>query len=204
MTSRRNRPSTRWPRSSSAAGRVDLNRVVAEVGQLEVAQQQAAVGVRVGAHPPRRPAAPARAVGAQRARSRRRAPRAGSCASTARAARGARGCADLGAAAPGGRGRCPPPAGRRPPSGPVQPFGVRSTIIGHGGRSGRGPSPRRGRAGSRRSRRATSSSVAGQLLVHRRRVVAGRRSAARSRSRAAARASSARGMRASTVGLAIL
>ena len=34
-------------------------------------------------------------------------------------------------AAPGASARCPRPAGRRPSSGPVQPFGVRSTIIGH-------------------------------------------------------------------------
>ncbi len=30
---------------------IDLHRVVAEVGQIEVTQQEPAVGVRVGAHP---------------------------------------------------------------------------------------------------------------------------------------------------------
>ena len=37
------------------------------------------------------------------------------------------------AAAPGGRGTCPRPVGRRRPAGTVQPFGVRSTIIGQRG-----------------------------------------------------------------------
>ena len=55
------------------------------------------------------------------------------------AARGAPGSSRAAAAAPGGRARCPRPAGRRPPSGPVQPFGVRSTIIGHRGRSAAPP-----------------------------------------------------------------
>ena len=51
----------------------------------------------------------------------------------------------------------------------------------------------RGRAGSRRSRRATSSSAAAMQLVHRRRVVALDEIAARSRSPRAARAAPRRG-----------
>ena len=49
------------------ARRRDLDRIVAEVGQAQVAQQQAAVGVRVGAHA-------AGAVGASSASSGRRRP----------------------------------------------------------------------------------------------------------------------------------
>ena len=61
-------------------------------------------------------------------------------------------------AAPGASATCPRPAARRPPSGPVQPFGVRRTIIGQRGRSVGRPGARL--AGSRRSRRAPSSSAA--------------------------------------------
>ena len=63
-------------------------------------------------------------------------------------------------AAPGAPARCPRPAGRRP-RGPVQPFGVRSTIIGH--RRARSPARAASRAapwmarispsGARRARR---------------------------------------------------
>ena len=106
------------------------------VREVERHQPAAAVGVRGRAHPllaARAPARPARG----RARPRRRsAPRAGSCASTPRASPGARGSRARARAAPGGRGRCPRPARRRPPSGPVQPFGVRSTIAGQRGRAG--------------------------------------------------------------------
>ena len=67
MTSRRNSPmhARRLGRRSRRARHVD--RVVAEVGQPQVAQQQAAVGVRVGAHAPLARRAPARRA---RARSR--------------------------------------------------------------------------------------------------------------------------------------
>ena len=77
-------PSTRVASPRCDPGR-HVDRVVAEVGQAKVAQQHAAVGVRVGAHAPL-------ALGRQVARSpgagapsRRRARRAGSCASTLRA-----------------------------------------------------------------------------------------------------------------------
>ena len=64
------------------ARRRHVDRVVAEVRQREVAQEQASVGVRVGAHPPVR-----LAVAATRARrsarpTRRTARRAGSCAAS--------------------------------------------------------------------------------------------------------------------------
>ena len=52
MTSRRNAPSTRVASASSVPGVPNVDGVVAEVGQGEVAQEQSAVGVRVRAHPP--------------------------------------------------------------------------------------------------------------------------------------------------------
>ena len=89
ITSRRKAPSTRVASATSAPGRRDVDRVVAEVGQVEVAEQLAAVGVRVGAHAPRGlRAARAASSGASGAAARRRAPRAGSCASTSRGWRG--------------------------------------------------------------------------------------------------------------------
>jgi hypothetical protein len=50
-----------------AAGLGDVDGVVAEVGQPQVAQQQAAVGVRVGAHPPLALGRERGELGAQRA-----------------------------------------------------------------------------------------------------------------------------------------
>ena len=76
------RPARASPRPSTAPGLRHVDRVVAEVGQPQVAQQQAAVGVRVGAHAPRRPSAPARRARRAGGRSRRTAPRAGSSASS--------------------------------------------------------------------------------------------------------------------------
>ena len=50
MTSRRNRPMTRVASASTAPGSRHVDRVVAEIGQPQILQQQAAVGVRVRAH----------------------------------------------------------------------------------------------------------------------------------------------------------
>ena len=70
-----------------------------------------------------RPGAPApRARGAARP-ARRRAPRAGSSAASPRAARGARGWSSGRRAAPGGSGRSPRPACRRPPWARSSPSG---------------------------------------------------------------------------------
>ena len=81
------RPSTRVASLRRGCRARHVDRVVAEVGQVEVAQQHAAVGVRVGAHPLRRPRArSARDLGTGPAVARRTAPPAGSSASTARAA----------------------------------------------------------------------------------------------------------------------
>ena len=63
---------------------------VAPVRQPQVAQHAAAVGDRVGAHPPVAGRAAARAARAPAGRRRRTAPRAGRTAATARAPRGAR------------------------------------------------------------------------------------------------------------------
>ena len=78
--------------------------------------------------------APAPATRAGAPPARRTVPRAGSCAATARAAPCARGWCASRTAAPDATARCPPPSCRPPPSGPVQPFGVRMMIIGHSGR----------------------------------------------------------------------
>ena len=153
MTSRRNAPSTRVASLIVVPGLRHVDRVVAEVGQGEVAQQQAAVRVRVRAHA---------ALAARR--ERRRAP--------ARArpslveellgpvapqpllelAAGARGCRARRRAAPGASATCPRPAGRRPPSGRSSP----SACAGRSSASAAARSLRRRarRAGCARSRRA--------------------------------------------------
>ena len=82
----------------------------------------------------RRPG-PARPARGPALRARRTAPRAGMSASTVRAREGARGSRGRLAAAPDERARCPRPAAPSTSFGPVQPFGVRSTIIGQRGRS---------------------------------------------------------------------
>jgi hypothetical protein len=83
----------------------------------------------------------------------------GSCAARTRAGPGARGWCGLRPGAPGGSARCPRRAGRRRPWGPVQPFGVRSTIIGQRGRVTSPSIPGRG-AGWPSISSSTSSSVA--------------------------------------------
>ena len=85
MTSRRKPPSTRVGLGKVVPGFGHLDAVAAEVGQVEILEQQAAVGMRVGAHPSRALRGKSREVGDRGARSRRRALRAGSCASTSRA-----------------------------------------------------------------------------------------------------------------------
>ena len=141
------------PRSNVVRRLRHLDRVVAEVGQDEVAQQRAAVRVRVRAHPPL-----ARAARAPRARARARpslveellgpvAPQpvlelAQVLGVVARRRASGTWCE-----------RHVPSTGRPSTSfGPVQPFGVRRTIIGQRGRSAR--RRRAPRAGSPRSRRA--------------------------------------------------
>ena len=122
MTSRSQPPSTRVASLLVVPGASTVDRVVAEVGQREVAQQQPAVGVRVGAHAALALGGQRRDLGARRGRARRTAPPGGTSASTPRARRGARGSRRASPAAPGGRGRCPPSAGRRPPWAPSSPW----------------------------------------------------------------------------------
>ena len=114
---------------------VDLDGVVAEVGQPQVAQQQPAVGVRVGAHPSRRRRARAPEARVTVGRPRRTARPGGRTAATPRAGPGAPGScrtSDSGTWCE----RHVPSVGRPSTSfGPVQPFGVRRTIIGQVGRS---------------------------------------------------------------------
>ena len=207
ITSRRNAPSTRVASLVRRAGLRHVDRVVAEVGQDEVAQQQAAVRVRVRAHPAlalrrQRRRAPGRAC-----RARRRAPPAGSCAATPRARAGAPGCRARRRAAPGASARCPRPAGRRPPSAPSSPSACAARSSASAAASTR-LAARRGRAswmrgdlverGVERGREALVDG--GRLLA----VEAAVTRTAGSRSPRAATTSSASGIRASTVGFAIL
>ena len=202
ITSRRNLPSVRVSSFIDAAGPGDVDGVVAEVGQAQVAEQDAAVGVRVGPHPALALRGPARRVRGRAGPPRRTAPRAGSSASRFRAASGARGAPSARRAAPGGPGTSPRPAGRRRPSGPVQPLGVCRTIIGQRGRVGDalGRGRRPGSAGSRRRPRRASRPSAGASPRGR----PPRRSRGCSRSPRRSCSSSSRPIRARTVGLAIL
>ena len=81
MTSRRKRPSTRVSSASTCAGRGHRDRVLAEVRQAQVAQQQSAVGVRIRAHAPRARRRERRQLRRQARRSRRTAPPADSSCS---------------------------------------------------------------------------------------------------------------------------
>ena len=99
--------------------------------------QQAAIGVGRGAHAAGRLPAPAQRAPASAVRRRRTAPRAGSCASSPRAS--AR-CASSPRAFATGTWCERQKSSTFLPStsfGPVQPFGLRSTIIGQRGRSSR-------------------------------------------------------------------
>ena len=134
ITSRRKPPSTRVASTAPVPGSVDLDGVVAEVRHLQVAQQQAAVGVRRRAHPQRRRRGAAPRCRRPARRPRRTATRGRSCASTPRAPCGA----------PSSLARVRERHLVRAPEaldplavdllGPVQPLGERSTIIGHGRR----------------------------------------------------------------------
>ena len=114
---------------------LDLAGVVAEVGQVEVAEEQAAVGVGVGAHAPvarRAPGRPARGRSApvvveQLLRPVAAHPRL-ERAEVLGIGRGPR------PAAPGGPATCPPPAGRRPRPAPSSPWAcaARSSATGAG------------------------------------------------------------------------
>ena len=124
----------------AGAGPGHLHGVVAEVRQGEVLEEQAAVGVRVGAHAPVAPGRQGRqlrdegAVGVEEL--------LGPVAAQPRLEQGQ----VLGVRAHLGHGHlvrseaCPPWAGRRRSFGPVQPLGVRRTIIGQRGRSVERPS----------------------------------------------------------------
>ena len=110
------RRATRVASASSAPGSVDVDGVVAEVRQPQVAQQQRRrwrAGWRpCAARPPAR--APA-SSGTQRRRRRRTAPRAGSCCiQRLEHGAGARGSVRSRRAAPGASATCPRPACRRP------------------------------------------------------------------------------------------
>ena len=135
ITSRSQPPITRVASLELVAGREHVDGVVAEVREPQVVQQQAAVGVRVGAHPPLARGCDRHRLRRAGARARRRAPRAGRSASTPR---GRWTCSGFSASWASGTwcARKVPSTGRPSTSlGPVQPFGVRRTIIGQRGRS---------------------------------------------------------------------
>ena len=168
----------------------------------EVAQQPPAVGVRVRAHPPVARGQPVDDLGLRRARRRRTARRDGTSASMSRAARDVRGCPALSASGTW-CARHVPSTGRPSTSfGPVQPFGVRSTIIGHAAACDP-PAPARvlDRRGSR-----VEHMVEGrrELLVHDARVVARDEIGLPPAAGEELRRAPARGSAPSTVGFAIL
>ena len=105
------------------AGRGDVHGVVAEVGQPQVAQEQAAVGVRVRAHPPvaargqRGQFGDQRAVGVEQLLGVVRAQPLLQLGQVLRVLPGSR------RSGPGAPARCPPPAGRPPPWARSSPWG---------------------------------------------------------------------------------
>ena len=179
ITSRRKPPSTRVASLVLGARPVDLDGVVAKVGHLQLAQQQAAVGVGVGAHPPL-------ALGRERGQLRAQG------AALVEQLLGPVGAQPAPRAAPGARALCARSASgtwweRNDPSagspstslGPVQPLGVRSTIIGQRGRAASAAcAPVDSRARRRLDPRAALDlgsrddliERGGHQLVHRRRV----------------------------------
>ncbi len=165
----------------------DLDRVATEVGQLELAQEQTAVGVRVGAHPALAARGQGGEVGPQRTSLDRTAPRGGRSASTPRARQGARDPRAPVRAVPGGSGTSPRPADRRPSSAPSTPSasGARSSA-----RPAAGPLAR----SSWIAPISPSDLVEGRghQLVHLLGLGSRRRIAARSRSPRAARSARAR------------
>ena len=190
MTSRRNPPSTRVASLDGARRRGHVDRVGAEVRQLQVAREQRRRW-RAGWRPSgaRRGAPRRRARGAARRR-RRRAPRGGRSASRSRAARGARGWWPGSRAAPGASGTTPRPGVRRRPWVPSSPSGCAgrsSARPGGCGLAGAGALLDRGDLVRDLVERGRHQ------LVHRPRARSPRRTAARSRSPPAARAARARG-----------
>ena len=132
ITSRSQPPSTRVASRHAVPGLGHRDRVVPEVRQGQVAQQQPAVGVRVRAHPPvvpRRAAAPAPAAACPGIEQLRRpvGPQPGlqlaRCAGLVRAASIGTWCAR----------HVPSTCSPSTTFGPVQPFGVRKTMVGHSG-----------------------------------------------------------------------
>ena len=197
MTSRRNVPSTRVASLDVVAGCSTRHRVVAEVRKPQVLQQQAAVGVRVGAHP---------ALALRREREHvvaRRAVLVEQLLGPVRAHPGLelrevlRVLARARRAAPGASATCPRPAARRPPSARSSPSACAARSSAR--RALAGPGPRWIAAILERlvERRR-------HALVHRARARRPRRRSAGARSPRSSAVSSSCGIRASTVGLAIL
>ena len=187
------------PRAITAPGRGDIDGVIAEVRQAQILEQEAAVGVRVGAHAPGAGRRQRRELGRSRPR-RRTAPPGGSSASTLELRAGAPAWSPSSASGTWCERQVPSvflPSTR----GPVQPFGVASTIIGQRGRRvGRRLRAAAGSPGSpRRSRRAPPPSPGASAPGRR-----PPRSTAGSRSRSGELSSSSRPIRARIVGLAIL
>ena len=116
--------------------------VIAEVGQPQVAEQDAAVGVRVGPHPPLALGASACSSGMRPARLVEELLGLVAAHPASRAASGARDARSARTAAPDARRYVPSTCRPSTTFGPVQPLGVFRTIIGHRGRSIDAPFPR--------------------------------------------------------------
>ena len=110
----------RVPDATGARGR-HLDRVVAEIGNSQVAEQHASVGVRIRAHASHARGGKCRPVRVSGAPARRRAPRADSFAAILPRASGARD-GQPGGAALGASETYLPPAGHRPSSARSSPW----------------------------------------------------------------------------------
>ncbi len=156
MTSRRKLPEHPGRLDRPRPGLLDLDRVVAEVGHPQLAQQLAAVRVRVRRSAAGRRPGRASGRGAPVPRCRRRAPRACTTSATTRGVRGARGSSGCPRTAPGASASDPRSASRRRSPVRSSPWGSagRSSATAAGASRRRGV-PRPGSAGScRGSRRA--------------------------------------------------
>ena len=132
--SRSKLPRTLVGSASLGAGLLHFDGVAAEVGDVQRLADQAAVRRGVGADPPRAGGGKVSQLGDKAAGRVEELLRLVDSASTAPGSSGARGSRGRPPSAPGATARTLRGGGRRPRAGPVQPFGLRRTIIGQGGR----------------------------------------------------------------------
>ena len=157
-----------------------------EIRHPQITQQQAAIGVWIGAHASLALPAPApRSSGAQSAQLVEQLFRPVTAQPLLQLLQMRSGSLRTRRSAPGAQRNVPSTGSPSTRFGPVQPFGVRSTIIGQRGRS-RSPCARASLLDVAGSASMTRSSVAAISLVHQRRARGLRRNTASSRSLAAA------------------